>query len=62
MNKFIVGATAALLGGVGLKVYGKYKYHCGKCDAHNDDKVLINMQHSIIRDLLWKVEYLEETR
>lgn len=62
MGKFMVGVAATLLSGIGLKLYGKYKYNQGKRDAYEIDNVLIDAQSSTIRDLLIKVEHMEETQ
>lgn len=53
MGNVIIGA--AVVGAV--KLYGKYKYYSGKCDANKTNRVIIDLQSNLIKDML---EHLEE--
>lgn len=40
--------TSICLGGV--KLYGTYKYYCGKCDANKMWQTIVEAQRNIMRD------------
>lgn len=45
---FIGGATLALLGVVGVKLYGEYKYYCGRVDCHEFYEPIVDGLHEYI--------------
>lgn len=51
MDNKLVGAAIAVLGIVGIKLYGEYKYYCGRVDCHGFYKPVIDGMNETIKDL-----------
>lgn len=47
-TSLIGGAILALLGVAGIKLYGEYKYYCGRVDCHEFYEPIINGMHDYI--------------
>lgn len=50
-TNLIGGAVLALLGVAGIKLYGEYKYYCGRVDCHEFYTPIIETLHDYIVDL-----------
>ena len=44
----IGGTVLALLGVVGVKLYGEYKYYCGRVDCHEFYEPIVDGLHECI--------------
>lgn len=44
----IGGTVLALLGVVGVKLYGEYKYYCGRVDCHEFYEPIVDCLHEYI--------------
>lgn len=60
MKKAIGGAALALLGVAWVKLYGEYKYYCGKVDAGKFYIPIIEVMGGQIKDLCEKVKEKEK--
>lgn len=59
MKNAIGGAALVLLGAAWVKLYGEYKYYCGKVDAGDFYVPIINIMGDQIKDLCGKLKEKE---
>ena len=56
----IGGAVLTLLGVVGIKLYGEYKYYCGRVDCHEFYEPVMDAMHETIIRLYEELKKKEE--
>lgn len=59
IKKYIVGAVVGAAV-VWVRLYGEYKYACGRVDANELNKIVIDSQHDTIKTLLEKLKNQQE--
>lgn len=60
--RIIGGVSLMLLAAEWVKVYGDYKYHCGRCDANELNRIIIDSQYTTIKQLIERLKKVEETK
>ena len=60
MSNKIVGAAMVVVGAACIKLYGDYKYYCGRVDCHEFYKPIVDGMHGYIKDLCNRLKEKEE--
>lgn len=55
------GVALVLVAAEWIKIYGDYKYQCGRCDANELNKVVIDSQYTTIKQLIERLKKAEES-